>query len=332
MKAIYYNITHTKVPSLMQDFHVRVECGYGYELDNYFVHFYGNSVSWYGIHTGLTVIEEKKGTIKDWIEKYFGAQNIRSMDIDVGESTEGVWRSGLYYFNDTCQALNTSLQERTNCEQALRILLEKLDDLFLYIEPDIASVNTYSHKTRELLILACTEVENFWIYYMTNAKEPPLNGKNYTTKDYVKLRDSIFLKEYECSLYSYLNFPAFKPFGNWGSKNPTVSLPWYDAYNKTKHNRTTHFSEATFYNALQAVVANIVMYIVRFSPFPMQEDKGTFNSLVNQYFRFKLVNPDLGKSYLPLIKIPTSYRKDIFLYDSREANDLQKFIVKPFVL
>lgn len=26
--------------------------------------------------------------------------------------------------------------------------------------------------------------------------------------------------------------------------NPTQSLPWYDGYNKTKHNKTDYFSEA----------------------------------------------------------------------------------------
>ena len=88
-------------------------------------------------------------------------------------------------------------------EYSLRLLVQKIDEIFLYIEPDTKSLNTYSHKTRELLILACTEVENFWQYYMTQAGQTPQNGRNYTTKDYVKLAEKLHLKDYEFTLKTY---------------------------------------------------------------------------------------------------------------------------------
>jgi hypothetical protein len=332
MKAIRYDITHTEVPGLVKNFHRDVNFGYAYETDTHFIHFYASSNRWYGIHTGLTVLEAKDGNLLDWVKKYFGAVNIQTMTSDAGVSTEGVWRPGLYYQTHISQALNVSEHERSLNEQALRILIEKLDEIFLYIEPDNISLNTYSHKTRELLILACTEVENFWTDYMLKSNTQPNNGKTYTTKDYVKLFENLFLNEYECSFQSYINISSVRPFENWSASNPTSSLTWYDAYNKTKHNRSKHFSDATFKNALLAVIANIILYIVRYGPFSITERSGTFNSLVNQHFRFNLFNPDLDKIYVPLVNVPDHYRKDIFCYDSKINNDIQPYQVNKLII
>jgi hypothetical protein len=335
MKAIFYEITDTKVPNLVKDFHLGLGLGYAYETDTHYIHFYGTNRNWFSIHTGQTVIENKSEstykTLKEWVEFYFGARNIQTMSSNIGESVEGVWRSGLFYYDDTNKALNTNEAERRLSEQALRVLLEKLDDLFLYVEPDTISFNTYSHKIRELLILACTEVENFWSFYMHLSGTRPI-GRNYSTQDYVKLLDKLFLKEFQCSLRSYVSLPAIKPFENWNTTNPTTSLVWYDAYNKTKHNRASHFTSATLSNALSAVIANIILYIVRFSPYPLLEENGTFNSLINQHFRFELINADITKSYIPLLEIPSHYRKDIFIYDSRKSGDVKPYTINPLSL
>jgi hypothetical protein len=39
----------------------------------------------------------------------------------------------------------------------------------------------------KLLILACMEVENACARYMREARAAPVNSRNYTTNDYVKL-------------------------------------------------------------------------------------------------------------------------------------------------
>lgn len=335
MQAIFYEITDTKVPNLVKEFHQRLSLGYAYETENHYIHFYGTNTNFFSIHTGQTVIENKSTstykTLKEWVEFYFGAKNIQTMTSNVGETVEGVWRPSLFYYDDTNKALNTNEAERRLSEQALRVLLEKLDDLFLYIEPDTISFNTYSHKIRELLILACTEVENFWSFYMNLSGTKPI-GRNYSTQDYVKLIDTLFLKEFQCSLRSYVSLPEIKPFENWNSTNPTSSLVWYDAYNKTKHNRASHFTSATLSNALSAVIANIILYIVRFSPYPLLEENGTLNSLVNQHFKFELIDANVKKSYIPLLEIPAHYRKDIFIYDSRKSGDIKPFIINPLSL
>jgi hypothetical protein len=335
MQAIYYEVTDTNVPGLVKNFHKSLALGYAYETTSHYVHFYGTDRNYFSIHTGQTVIENKSTsaykTLNDWVQHYFGAKNIQTMVSNVGESIEGVWRPALFYYVDTYQALKTNEVERRLTEQALRILLEKLDDLFLYIEPDMISFNTYSHKIRELLILGCTEVENLWGYYMNLSGTKPI-AKNYTTKDYVKLNDKLFLNEFQCTLRSYVSLPPIKPFENWTSTSPTASLPWYDAYNKTKHDRATHFSVATFSNALNAVIATLILYMVRFSPYPLAEETGTLSSLANQHFKFELINTEVKSSYIPLVDIPSNYRTNIFIYDSTKAGDVKPYIVKPLLL
>ena len=335
MQAIFYDIADTKVPGLVKDFHKRLEIGYAYETPTHYVHFYGTKRRFFPINTGQTVIENKTTSaytsLKDWVEFYFDAKNIQSMTSNVGESVEGIWRPSLFYYEDTYKALNTSEPERRLSEQALRVLLEKLDDLFLYIEPDTISLDTYSHKIRELLILACTEVENFWSYFMKLSGTTPI-GRNYTTQDYIKLKDKLFLQEFQFTLRSYASLPAIRPFVSWNTASPSASLIWYEAYNKTKHDRANHFSDATLSNALYAVIAALVLYIVRFSPYPLLEERGTLNSLVNQHFKFELVNADVKKSYVPLVDIPSNYRTDIFIYDSKRDGDIKDFVVKPLVL
>jgi hypothetical protein len=335
MQAIFYEITHTKVPGLSKDFHRYIHLGYAYETPTHYVHFYGYDRNLYSINTGQTVLENKASstykTLSEWVEFYFGATNIQQMATMIGHSVEGVWRPELCYFDDTYQALRTSEAERKLSEQALRVLLEKLDDIFLYIEPDPISFGTYSHKIRELLILACTEVENFWTYYMTLSGTVP-RGKNYNTQDYVKLKGKLFLAQFQFSLRSFVSVSPIVPFAAWDPAVPTASLPWYNAYNKTKHNRAGNFAEATFLNALTSVIGCLVLYIVRFSPYPLLEEKGPLNSLVNQHFKFELVNMEVKHSYVPLLIIPAHYRTDIFPYDSRQAGDVQPYVVERLVL
>lgn len=175
------------------------------------------------------------------------------------------------------------------------------------------------------------EVENFWVHYMQLANATPI-GRNFTTQDYVKLKDKLFLGEFKFSLRGYANLSPIMPFKNWSNSSPTASLTWYDAYNKTKHNRTSNFSQATFQNVLTSVVACITLYIVRFSPHPLLEENGTFNSLVNQHFKFELENPLIKMFYMPNIEIPTDYRPDIFIYDSKIAGDLKPYITKSLVI
>jgi hypothetical protein len=74
----------------------------------------------------------------------------------------------------------------------------------------------------------------------------------------------MLLDSYRLSLQSYPTFPSFAPFEGWSAANPTQSLVWYDAYNKTKHDREENLKLATLHNAVRAVEAAVVMFHAQF--------------------------------------------------------------------
>ena len=76
---------------------------------------------------------------------------------------------------------------------------------------------------RELLILACTEVEDAWSHFMRLANMPQ-GGRGWSTNDYVKLKGPLHLDEFELRLEPYPAAPAFRPFDGWDGIQPTQSL------------------------------------------------------------------------------------------------------------
>src|SRR3990172_9438069 len=188
------------------------------------------------------------------------------MQNEVGHTIECVWRPSLYFWEDTCSALKIDNKEQISQEQSIRLLIQQLDNLLLYIEPSPNGLECFSHKTRELLILACTEVENQWRSLLQRANIIPINKKDYTTKDYVKLSSKVYLNEFSITLRSISYSTKLRPFSKWNASNPTTSLEWYDAYNKTKHDRNKYFDKAKLEYIIDAIAANIALYAVRFSP------------------------------------------------------------------
>lgn len=227
----------------------------------------------------------------------------------VGECISGVWRPGIFFDNELNQALTIDEHEQRADEQALRILVNKLDEIFLYIEPKESGLLSYSHKTRELLILACTEIENTWKQYM-QASNTKLVKSNYTTQDYVKLNTPLYLAEYEVRIKPYKNINPIRPFAKWDASQPTKSLPWYDAYNKTKHHRKEHFDKATLENCIHAIAGNIVLFCVRYSPYRLFRNADTLSTIMNQLFDVRLVAPDPSTFYLPNMKLEENRRVD----------------------
>ncbi|MDF9827467.1 hypothetical protein M2447_001560 [Ereboglobus sp. PH5-10] len=325
MKAITYKNTKTRIPNWENTLHISNPRGYAYETPTHFVHFYGKDSGWFVISIGLTAIQKKQGTLENWVKDVFGAENIEPMDREVGESLTGVWRPSLYYFNDTLQALGSTMEMLSPSQQAIKLLIEKLDEIFYYIEPTEDSIKTYSHKTRELLILACTEVENCWQEYMREAGLKNAHGRGFSTNDYVNLKDSLFLQEYQFQLITYPRLPPIRAFYGWESQKPTESLSWYSAYNKTKHNRNNYFRLATLENCIAAVIASLTLYCVRYGPNVLFQNENLFSSLINQHFRMKLINSNPKTFYLPNIVLPGNIRNDLFVFDPRRDKFTQPF-------
>lgn len=144
----------------------------------------------------------------------------------------------------------------------LESLVDRLKQICHTVLPIESNLSAYGHEIRNLLILACTEVESQWRSILI------ANGvrkDKFTTNDYVMLSGPMRLMEYSVLLCRYPWLSALSPFENWGKTGkPTKELPWYDAYNSVKHAREENFNLATLAHCLQAVAACAVMNCAQF--------------------------------------------------------------------
>jgi hypothetical protein len=144
----------------------------------------------------------------------------------------------------------------------LAVLSRALDEICQTIHPEGANLDAYGHDIRNLLILACTEVEAQWRGVLqANGVAPD----RPTTADYVMLCRAMRLTEYAVSLSAFPWLAPVAPFRTWSAKGkPTQDLPWYQAYNDTKHDRDRQFHLATLRNAIDAVCALVVMTVAQY--------------------------------------------------------------------
>ena len=318
MKAICYENTKTTIPNWNPSDKLEKHCpqGYAYQIDGYFVHFYGSTEPLYTISTGLTAIEKCKNseTLDQWVVRRFGATNIQTMTTDVGVTLSACWRPGLYYEEELARALKYTAFERMDEEQALLLLLRKVIKIFEYVEPDKMNLAVFGHAMRELLLLAATEFENQCRIILDLWNN---NGSNkYNTNDYIKILQSAHLGEYEIEYKMFQNLPSFHPFKGWNQSKPTRSLVWYHAYNQVKHNRRAYLNQASLEMVLNAIAANIVLYCTRFGPYCLLGQGSVLSGYINQYLNVKLVKPDVKSFYVPLLKIKSDTGEDFFVFDS----------------
>ncbi|MGM5027391.1 hypothetical protein AB8B02_14310 [Tardiphaga sp. 862_B3_N4_1] len=277
--------------------------GYAYEKDGHFIQMYGVDNQLWVISPGLTIAERASGTLQYWVEGKFGAREVQPTKNDVGVCVEGIWRPGLFFDVDVKSGLAQSEAELRLAEQQLLLLLQRLDEILLFIEPTDKSLEAFGSKTRELLLLACTSVEAQWRYYLVKAGITAA-GQGFNTKDYVCLRDVLYLSEYEVSLPRHGTISPIRPFLDWDSAKPTKSLAWYDAYNTAKHDGLESLSAATLQACIAAVAANIVLFSVRFGPYRLYNGGGMLSSVFNSHFQVGLVDCDVTTFYVPDLDLP----------------------------
>ena len=214
-------------------------------------------------HGGGVTIERRPNaslaSLRDWILTTFGDPAPHESDYKPGTAYKRIhWplaAPGSLYKTIDQVKLNQSFV-------SLRILLNKLDNVFQVVEPTKANLPTYGHVVRELLLLACMEVESSWAAVL---KENQYSArKPWKTTDYVRLLEPMMLDSYKLSLRAYPDFPTIEPFACWDRAKPTESLPWYSAYNKTKHDREENLRLATLETAVSAVGAAVVMFYAQF--------------------------------------------------------------------
>lgn len=142
----------------------------------------------------------------------------------------------------------------------LEVFCRDLDAICRTVHPSRENFGTFGHDIRNLLILACTEIEAHWKGILR------LNGRQgKSTTDYVALHEVLKLRDYELRFNRYIWLGEFCPFRSWGHpKTATADLPWYAAYNGVKHNREQEFHAASLEQAFNAIAACAIMLVAQF--------------------------------------------------------------------
>jgi hypothetical protein len=186
----------------------------------------------------------------------------------------------------------------TQSAVAAASLFDQLVEIFKHVEPSTNNYLTYGHKMRELLLLACTEIESEWRSVLEENTRKDKWQERYTTVDYFRVKEPLRLGEWSVILTDYAHLGVFTPFEKWSEAAPTKSLAWYDAYNAVKHHREAEFPKATLENLLNAMAALHIMQVAQWGP-------EVFSLLhENRFSPFSLAHsPDIAISdvYIPSI-------------------------------
>jgi hypothetical protein len=145
------------------------------------------------------------------------------------------------------------------------LFLKDLQELFDYIEPADENLTCYSYRIQALLLRACIEVEaNCKAILKENGYERKDKwGKDaMNMSDYKKVNVSHRLSSYQVKVPYWSGTKNIRsPFAAWSAGN---GLPWYEAYNTSKHDRHAAFREATFDHLLDACCGVLVILSAQF--------------------------------------------------------------------
>ncbi len=253
---------------------------------------------WNDLISVYSPLYNDKLTLLEQVKQYFAQPGLRNYKLldhiecknHVGKYYPRIYRRGLDQWSyDQGHIIITNFDSITLNQSIINscILLKKLNQLFETISCDETNYDTFGYEIRNLLLLACMEVESAWNGILTANSYTSKSGQN-TTVDYFKLCAPLYLKDYEVVFKLYPNIKPIRPFINWEQANPTKSLLWYDNYNKTKHDRESNINLATFESTINSIAAVIIMLFAQFGPTKSIWDQINFNGISVKWPDYKL--------------------------------------------
>lgn len=172
--------------------------------------------------------------------------------------------SGWAYIQDREYAQNAEHYVR-----ALLLIQNDLQEIFEYVEPSDECRAAYSYRIHALLMRTCIEVEaNFRAILEENLFTHPKRPLNMS--DYRRVDVTHHLSSYEVILPIWNGTPPIlRPFDPWrlargSAKLPGVGLPWYQAYNASKHDRQEAFKQGNLETLVMAVAGLLVLISSQF--------------------------------------------------------------------
>jgi hypothetical protein len=180
------------------------------------------------------------------------------------------------------------------------LIQNDLRELFEFVEPSEECKKTYSYRIHALLMRACIEVEaNFKAIFQENifSKAKP------SMPDYRKIDVTHHLSSYEVLLPIWEpHSKVLRPFERWKAGG---SLPWYQAYNASKHNRHEAFKSANLENLVSAVAG---LLVVISSQFKGEDFEPTARTLAVDGYDYHEMEPATGSLFR--IKYPEDWTDD----------------------
>ena len=161
-------------------------------------------------------------------------------------------------------------QEPVHYIRAFLLLLKDLQELFDYVEPADKNLACFSYRVHALLLRACVEVEaNCKAIFKENGY---VETDGMTMKDYKKINKTHLLSSYQVKVPNWRGDKDMRsPFLAWANGN---ALPWYKAYNASKHDRHFQFEEATFEHLIDACCGLLVLLAAQFGTHDFFPRKG----------------------------------------------------------
>lgn len=151
---------------------------------------------------------------------------------------------------------------------SFNLIVSDLKEIFLYVNPSDLCVGAFSYRMHELFMRVCIEVE---ANFKAILRENNYDKIKTNISDYILIDSTHHLSSYEVSLPIWEGNGRWVPFEKWKpyrgrSLQPTNSISpgWYDAYNKSKHDRQANFHLANFINLIQAVAGLLVVLTSQF--------------------------------------------------------------------
>lgn len=205
------------------------------------------------------IIKVDNGDIKSELSNAYNI-DLYELEIPPGEYYRRMARPGRKSDNLISPSCKDFVDVVASSKGQFTALMRSLDDICRVVHPDGPNLMVYGHEIRNLLLLACTEIEAHWKGILK------ANGvKGTSTVDYVKLYGPLRLHDYGVKFQDYPWLPEFRPFYGWGDgPNPTQRLSWYAAYNATKHDRESEFARATLASVFDAIAGCFVMLVAQF--------------------------------------------------------------------
>jgi hypothetical protein len=144
--------------------------------------------------------------------------------------------------------------------QGYLMIQNDLANIMQNVEADDRNGLVFGYRVHELLMRTCVEIEaNLKAILKANLFS---STRRWTMREYSRVEHSHRLSEYRIFLPTWRgSMGEFSPFGAWKHQK---QLPWYEAYNASKHDRHESLVNANLQMLIQAIGGLVVLLAAQF--------------------------------------------------------------------